>query len=209
MIKGVLQRLVYAHTPSDIERIILTLGDEIDWAPLGDNHGNYGIISMGSDPYDGITERITNSMDAMIELEVESDPTLKECTSPRKAVEKIHGFKEGNLKWGELDELGRLAKDIKVKFLDSGNPSRPTIDIWDRGIGQHPLDFKDTLVSLNSNYKVTKLYLIGAFGQGGQTSFAHCEYGLVISRKCSKLLGKGQNDLVGWTIVRYNDPSTL
>ena len=208
MIDKVLRKLIYAKTPSDIKRILTALGDVIEWVPLGNNYGNYGIISMGSDPFNGITERITNSMDAMIEFEVESITSLRDCKDPREAVERIYGFNEGNLRWCEQEQIGRLAKNIKVKFLDSGIRPRPTVDVWDRGIGQHPSDFPDTLVSLNSNYKVSKLYLIGAFGQGGQTSFGHCEYGVIISRKCPNLLRQGQSDVVGWTIVRYQDPST-
>lgn len=206
--RHILRELIYSTSPSDVKRIITVLGDGIDWKPLGDHPGNYGIISMGSDPYDGITERITNGVDAMIELDVESRPSLRNCRSPREAMERIHGFREGNLRWSDQEGLARLAKDIKVRFLDSGRSSCPTIDVWDRGIGQHPSDFDQTLVSLNSDYKVKKLYLIGAFGQGGQTSFAHCDYGIIISRRCRSLLRVDQEDVVGWTIVRYRDPST-
>lgn len=200
--------LWYAKTPGDVAGIIRLLGDTLDWVPLGDNPGNFGIISMGSDPFDGITERITNSMDAMIELEAETNGGLLNCRSPREAIEKIHGFKEGNLRWADQAEIGRLSSDIKVVFMDGGSRARPTVEVWDRGIGQHPSDFPDTLVSLNSDYKVKKLHLIGAFGQGGQTSFAHCQYGIIVSRKAPELLANGQQDSVGWTIVRYRDPTT-
>lgn len=208
MIDGVLSRLVYATTQSDVEKLILALEGHVEWLPLGNNRGNYGIITMGSDPFDGITERITNSMDAILELEAESETSLRECGSPREAVERIYGFKEGNLQWADQQSIGQLSKRIRLKFLDSGTPKRPTIEVWDKGIGQHPADFPDTLVSLNSNYKASRMYLIGAFGQGGQTSFAHCEYGIIISRRSSKLLKKDRDDSVGWTIVRYRDPST-
>jgi len=163
---------------------------------------------MSSNPWDGITERITNAMDAMIELEAELNPSLKRADGPRKTIEQIHDLKDGNLRWADQKKLGELASDIKVKFLDGDKKKAPTIEIHDKGIGQHPSNFPETLLSINSNYKAKKFYLIGAFGQGGQTSFAHCPYGIVISKKHPQLLTSDQRDVVGWSIVRYIDPST-
>lgn len=163
---------------------------------------------MGSEPYDAITERITNSMDAMIELNVELNPSLKTAKDPRTAIEQIYKIREGNLRYIPPKEVGVLASNINLLFLDGDDVKKPTIEIMDKGIGQHPDDFSQTLLGLNRDYKVSKFYLIGAFGQGGQTSFANCEYGLIISRKDPKLLQKGQMDEVGWSIVRYRDPTT-
>ena len=203
-----LNAVLSAATCVDVEKVVRSLGSRIEWVPLGGNAGNYGIIRMGAEPHDGITERITNAMDAMIELEVELRPELKTAANPRLAVEGAFGFKEGNLKWVDYKRIGELASNIKVTFLDSDDPKKPTIEIWDRGIGQHPLDFPVTLLGLNEDYKVSKLYLMGAFGQGGQTSFGHCEYGILVSRKHPRLLQPGQDDLIGWSIVRYRDPTT-
>ncbi len=203
-----LNALLSASTCVDVEKVIRSLGSRIEWVPLGGNPGNYGIIRMGAEPHDGITERITNAMDAMIELEVELRPELKDATNPRMAVERAFGFKDGNLRWLDHKRIGELASNIKVTFLDSDDTKKPTIEIWDRGIGQHPVDFPVTLLGLNEDYKVSKLYLMGAFGQGGQTSFGHCEYGVLISRKNPRLLKLGQDDLIGWSIVRYRDPTT-
>ena len=200
--------LFKAKTENEVVRVLDGLEYKIDWVPLGNHPGNFGVISMGADPYDGITERITNSIDAMIELEVELAGNLKQCDNPRKAVEQIYGFKDGSLKTCNRRHLGELASNIRVKFQDSGIVKRPTIEVWDKGIGQHPLDFPDTLVGLNQDYKVSKFYLIGAFGQGGQTSFDHCEYGIIISRKHPSLLSKDQKDEAGFTVVRYHDPTT-
>lgn len=203
-----LNELLHSTRPSEIEEIIHELGSRIDWVPIGNNAGNYGILNIGANPYEGITERITNAIDAMIELAVESDPELKTCANPRQAVARIHGFRDGNLRWCKNDTtLSTLAADIRVKFQDSGERKQPTVEISDRGIGQHPSDFPDTLLGLNDDYKISKLYLMGAFGQGGQMSFSNCKYGVVISRKCPELLKSTQRDLVGWSIVRYRDPS--
>jgi len=201
-------RVLSSKSSQDVEAVIRQLGDRVDWVPLGDNKGNFGIISMGADPWDGLTERITNAIDAIIELEVELSPRMKKCANPRHAIESIFGFRNGYLRHCRQDGIGELASNIKVKFLDSENPRRPTIEVWDRGIGQHPSDFPRTLLGLNEDYKVSKLYLMGAFGQGGQTSFAHCQYGIIISRKDQRLLHDAQEDVGGWSIVRYRDPTT-
>jgi hypothetical protein len=200
--------LLKARTPADVDRIIDSLGTRVEWVPLGRNQDNFGIVRMGSDPFDGLTERVTNAMDAMIEMEVELNPKLRSSSTPRQAIEAIYGFKDGNLRNCPEERIGDLATNIRVRFFDGSEAKRPTVEIIDTGIGQHPFDFPDTLLGLNRGYKISKFYLIGAFGQGGQTSFAHSEYGVVISRKHPRLVLDGRKDLVGWSIVRYRDPST-
>lgn len=200
--------LLGARTPWDVEQVLNHLGKEIDWVPLGNNPANYGLITTGSDAYNGITERITNAMDAMVELEVELRPELKKCATPRAAVEAIYGLKDGNLRGTRDAELGQLATNVKVRFLDGAEAKRPTIEFIDRGIGRHPSEFPSTLLGLGTRYKVTRFYLIGAYGQGGQTSFAFAEYGIIVSRKHRRLLSLGQKDEVGWSVVRLHDPST-
>jgi hypothetical protein len=202
------QDVLRAKTTWDVDRVLTGLGATVDWVPLGNNPANYGLITMGSDPYNGITERITNAIDAMIELEVELKPELKKCSTPRAAVEAIYGLREGNLRDSKDSDVGQLATNIKVRFLDGSEAKRPTIEFLDRGIGRHPSEFPATLLGLGGTYKVTKFYLIGAFGQGGQTSFAYADYGIVVSRKHRRLLGAGQRDEVGWSIVRQRDLST-
>ncbi len=202
------QDLLRAKTTWDVDRVVNSLGNAVDWVPLGNNPANYGLITTGSDPYNGITERITNAMDAMIELDVELKPVLKKCGSPRAAVEAIYNLKDGNLRQVADPEVGRLATNIKVRFLDGSEAKKPTIEFLDRGIGRHPSEFPSTLLGLGMRYKVTRFYLIGAYGQGGQTSFAYADYGIVVSRKHRSLLTAGQQDEVGWSIVRLRDPST-
>ncbi len=207
--ENILSMLLKANTSSDIDDIISLIKDDSEWVPLGGKISNSGPIQTGSEPYNGITERLTNAIDAMIELHVELKPEFKQIKNPRIAIEKIYGIKEGNLRYAEK-QIGSLASNIKLKFLDGDDAKRPTIEIIDNGIGQNPTDFPSTLLSLNEQNKISKFYLIGAFGQGGQTSFRYCKngYGIVISRKHPKLLQDGQKDEIGWSIVRYWDPST-
>lgn len=209
MDKNILKKIIKATSNNDIEKILQLLNDKIEWKPLGNDSQNYPRIAMGSNPSNGITERITNAMDAMLELEVENNREIKKAQNPRIALELAYNIKEGNLRNANQKKIGELASNINVKFLDSGILKRPTIEVYDRGIGQHPSDFPNTLLSINSNYKYTKFYLIGEFGQGGQSSFSYIDkYAIIISRKYQSALKSNQSDVLGCTIVRYHDPTT-
>ena len=113
----IISRLLKANTSSEIEDIIRDVNDDIEWVPFGGTQNNHGIISMGSEPYDGITERITNSIDAMIELHVELNPQFKSLNSPRSAVEKIFNLKEGNLRHAEKEQIGFLSFEYSTTFF--------------------------------------------------------------------------------------------
>ena len=80
--------------------------------------------------------------------------------------------------------------------------------VEDRGIGQHPRDFKDTVLSLGESNKISKPYLMGAFGQGGSSTFFFCPYSVIISRRNVSCMD-GKPDLLGWTIVRKYDDDSL
>ena len=83
---------------------------------------------------------------------------------------------------------------------DSGIRTRPTILIEDRGVGQHPADFPDGVLSLNRSNKLHQPWQQGAYGQGGSATFRFCGYTIIIGRRDPKLLD-GEHDLVGWTVV--------
>ena len=99
------------------------------------------------------SERITNAMDAMLELMAEDNVQIRETANPRKALEIAYKIEDGYLKNANQKAIGELSSNIHVKFLDSGILRRPTIEVLDKGIGQHPNDFPNTLLSINSNYK--------------------------------------------------------
>jgi hypothetical protein len=200
--------LLKVQTIPQIQDLIERISGKVKWVPLGGDPQNFPRITSASKPFDGITERITNSIDAMIESYCLENKIIYSFKTPREAIEHVYKLNDGNLKNADSKLIGELASNIKVKFVDSEDNIRPTIEIIDRGIGQHPTQFHKTLCAINSDYKAKKFYLIGAFGQGGQTSFAHCRYGIIISRKHKLGLDNNQDDSVGWTIVRYNDPST-
>ena len=80
-------------------------------------------------------------------------------------------------------ERRTLASNISVILEDSGDPTRPTVRVVDRGIGQHPADAHATLLSLNENNKVGKPHLQGAYGQGAAATYRFAKYTLIVTRR--------------------------
>jgi hypothetical protein len=192
------------------------------WRAVGDREGNFGLINIGSDPGYAIVERVTNAIDAVVEMEAVKRLTkpgkrAPAPTSPREAVEEWFGVPGGrvaNLPAVFRKDLPKkgiptrqdLADFIAVRILDSTVKKNPTIEIRDHGIGLTPATMPNTILSLNDTNKIDKLYLAGAFGQGGSTALAFSPLGtLFVSRRQPDLLSKGAEDLVGVTFARFNE----
>src|SRR5260370_532185 len=106
----------------------------------------------------------------------------------------ITGPDEGLLKWPAQEP--ELSRKIVAIVLNSGVDTAPTLDIYDEGVGIVPEDFTTTILSLQGGNKIKKWYLIGAFGQGGASTLAFCEYALIVSRS------KQRPGTVAFTVVR-------
>jgi hypothetical protein len=197
------ERLLEASTVSDVEQIIAAIPNK-RWEPFGGKRGNWAQINAVSEPSDAIVERVTNAFDALLERDVELTGN-RTFSSPRQAVETLFGIPGGRIA-NLTDDMRRreLARQIVVSARDSGVDKRPSIVIRDDGIGQHPDAFPTTLLSLNEENKRTRFYLMGAYGWGGASSLQFARYTVFVSRRNRGLLGSGQTDQVGWSIVRYN-----
>ena len=198
-------RLFSASTTSDVDDLIASVPRQ-KWRALGDQEGNFTLVNASADAADALVEKITNAMDALLELEVQlaGDDGFQ---TPRAAADRLLGVPQGRLEFLKDSERRReLAARISVTVRTSGEDDLPTIVVEDDGIGQHPEDFPNTLVSLNQNNKRDRLYLIGAYGWGGSAALAYCDYVLFVSRRDTRLVD-GRSDRVGWTVVRYNDLS--
>ena len=176
------------------------------WRSLGDRDANAANVEVLSEPGPALVERITNAMDAMLELRHQQegcpDPGPP---SPRQASEAWFGIQGGTLSRAKDDQsISSLAPNIRVELLDSGQPKRPTVTVTDKGIGQHPADLPRTILSLGESNKIDRHYLCGAYGQGGSAAFAWCEYTILVSRRRVEHVD-GHLDLVGWTVVRRHD----
>jgi len=208
-------KLFSMRSAKDVEAFLQSLIgvtlDRWDWYPLGGRRNNAGSVELVTEPGPPIIERITNGIDAMLEFGFQKAgcPDMGP-TSPRAAAEQWFGIKGGTL--SELREdrtlISQLAPNVEVEVYDSGEPKAPTISILDKGIGQHPVDLPDTILSLGESNKIGKQYLCGAYGQGGSSSFAWCKYTIIVSRKRPEHTN-GRPDLVGWTIARQYDSPEL
>lgn len=194
----------------EVRAVLASLGDEPDmeldepFGPLGvcwhafdDNLSNISSIGLGTKPGRSLTERITNALDAVLEAR---KPTGVEPPLSCRAAAKqwfgrpITGPEEGLFRWRHADS--DVDKLTQVVLQNSGIEAAPTIDVLDAGIGIRPEDFHGTILSLQRGNKLTRLYLIGAFGQGGASTLAFSDYALIISRP------KEAPSTVGFTVIR-------
>ena len=180
------------------------------WWPLGDRVANASNVHVLTEPGPALVERVTNAIDAMLELrhrEVGSPEPGP--SSPKQASEEWFGIKGGTLNRAKDNQaINTLGPNVRVDVFDSGQPRRPTVTVTDRGVGQHPEDLPLTILSLGASNKIGRQYLCGAYGQGGSATFAWCEYTIIVSRRRPEHSG-GRPDLVGWTIVRRYDDIDL
>jgi hypothetical protein len=204
--KQIADAVLAAKSTTDVERLLAAVTadfGEHHWRDLGDRPNNSGTVQIASSAATALIERVTNAIDGMIELQAEQhDGALPR--SPRDAAREWFGVPRSGI--GELTDKERraLASNISVILEDSGERERPTVRVSDRGVGQHPADAPDTLLSLNENNKVAKPYLQGAYGQGAAATYRFGRYTLIVTRRAPNLNG-GREDLVGWTVV-WEDP---
>ncbi|WP_346868169.1 MULTISPECIES: hypothetical protein [unclassified Clostridium] len=203
----IFKQIISVNKVSEVVKIIEMLQNSmykkcLKWIPVGGVENNLGIISMGSNGASAVIERVTNAIDAVLEREWVERNKPQNIETPREAVEKWFNIKDGHLK--DIDKYDEnLTSKIKVTYFDSDCNSKPTIEIRDKGIGIESSNFSETILSLNGSNKLGKLFLSGAYGQGGSTALSFSEYTLIISRRI-----RSKN--VAFTIVRYNlgDTST-
>ncbi|MEJ7821201.1 MAG: hypothetical protein WKF85_02700 [Chitinophagaceae bacterium] len=205
--KKIFEQLLKANTAREVTDILVDLTDnhEIRWEAVGGRGNNQSTINMGTDPAAGLVERITNSIDAVLDLEWHQQGCPKDIGSPRAAVQKWFGLQEGklrNIKDASAKNIQELAKRISVTLKDSEREDFPTVEIRDYGTGVKGEEFSKTILSLNDDNKINKLHQMGAYGQGGSTALSFNTFTIIISRP-HKILKKGNG--VSFTIVRFND----
>lgn len=204
--KGLEKKLLAATKVSDIVSIVNDLQDDdaVAWRAVGGNDNNLAIIGIGSDPAAGLIERVTNALDAILDRMWYFHKMPSNISSPRMATEKWFDVKDGRLtgyKTSDLKKLDKVADLVTVTLRDSDRSDKPTLDIRDFGTGVASEEFAESILSLNKNRKLKKLFLAGAFGQGGSSALAHSQYTLICSRKD---VLDGKTSPFTFTIVRFN-----
>lgn len=195
-IQDLFTQLLKATTPSQLREILSAIGDvaeigldrsfgnlKLHWHPYGDKTSNYSTIGLASKPGRSITERITNAIDAVLEGHALNVPTMP--ISPQAAVSDWFGRPHSNSDTGLFNwkySEGNYDRKVGIILNDSGKKEAPTVDILDFGIGISPDNFPSTILSLQEGNKIKKKYLVGAFGQGGASTLAFCDYVVVVSR---------------------------
>src|SRR5277367_75759 len=122
--KKAFEKLLKANTAREITDILETLTDDFDikWEPVGGRGNNQSTINMGTDPAAGLIERITNSIDAVLDLEWYNQGCPGDILSPRIAVQKWFGLTEGklrNVKDASAKNIQDLARRVVVTLKDS------------------------------------------------------------------------------------------
>jgi len=209
-LKSLFERLLPATSDTDIRALLDELGDSrevgldtpfgnlgLQWHPFGNNPSNLSTIGLGTKPGRSLTERLTNAADALLEDRVQ--PHVTPPTSARLAAKAwfnrpVSGPDDGLFRWDYSAQ--ELDKRISVVLQASGLDSAPTVDVLDDGVGIKPEDFPSTILSLQSGNKITKWYLIGAFGQGGASTLAFSDYSLIVSRH------RDSPQRCGFTLIR-------
>jgi ribosomal protein L29 len=180
-------------------------GERLKWAPVGSQaqENNRGIIEICSDPGKALIERITNGIDAIMELEYQRryiPGGVNECASPREAAQKWLDIPPTGVGGLEIKRRGEIADRVVVTIAKGDNPALYTVSIRDLGIGITPELFPHTILSLNRSNKWKSNHLMGSYGQGGSCTFATAvsKYTLIISRE-------RDSQRIGYTIVKYQE----
>ena len=199
-----LKKLFDAKSVKDINELIALLEDkyETEWVPIGNNESNHSTFQMLERGENGIIERLTNAIDAVIEKEYYLNPDI-ELKSPRMSSEKYFHIKEGNLANYNIKDVDKDLKNLVVlNVLESNKKGRPTIEVRDYGIGLTSAEFGKTILSLQGGNKLKKFYLAGTFGQGGSTANIFSRHTLFISKPIPQ---KDKSNKIAFTITKEFD----
>jgi hypothetical protein len=193
--------LFAARKVADVEAALqefeATKGAAARWVPLG-RENNQGTVGAGGDPGRSLVERLTNGIDAILEMEHERHQGRPICRSPKDAAAAWLNVPGGGL--SEMSALQRraLAQLVTIRISAGDGKEARTVEIRDRGVGLTPAQMPGTILSLNESNKMRKHWLVGVYGQGGSSTFAVSRYTLIAS------LRQGEATL-GFSLVCFRD----
>lgn len=215
--KELLLRLVNAQNENQAEKILKEVEGKrtLRWWPFGGNEENFGTINnQQTDPIAALTEKPINSIDSLLLRECRLRGIDPEGGSAPKtmsdAVEFFFQVKDGDISNLEEGSRRKLAKNVRI--IAQGEKDRPCIIVADQGEGQSPANFKNTLLSLHRRNKARIPFVQGKYGMGGTGVIPFCgskKYELILSKRDPKLLGQGESDVWGFTLVRKTPEERL
>lgn len=170
----------------------------IEEIPLGYRPNNRGTIEVATDPGRSIIERVTNAIDALLELEHSSHNGKPICSNPRDAAQAWLGLDHSGLGATTQRQRQQIARRTIVTLEEGEGKSSRLVTVRDTGIGLFPEQMRSTILSLNEGNKWQKHYLAGTFGQGGSSTFAFSKLSLIASRH-------HRSNVIGFTVIWYKD----
>jgi hypothetical protein len=206
----ILKAALEAKTTTDFKALETLIGSRVNvkWRPVGDMEDNFGAINAASDARLALNERITNMIDAQLELHArlrygtDVASMAAAMTSPAQAATVLLGVPAAGVGELSIPDRQKLAEHIAIDFHESGVPERPTAVMRDKGIGQSPSRVPETILSIHRGNKRDKPFLMGMYGWGGSNALCFAEGGtVVVSRRHPELLD-GEADGVAVTVVK-------
>lgn len=218
----VLRAAERAHLPGEFDALIELVAThaDVDWRPFGSDSMRvpHSALGAAADPAHLLAEPVMNSFDALFELEMRlaeragAPPAVP--PSPRAAAHTFFevprsGLAAWDARRGAAKKLhDDLARRTAMVIKHGSRLSLPTFVFRDEGIGQHPTDFWQTILSLQLGNKVDIPYTAGLYGHGAGMLLSFSTGGqIMISRRHPKLLVEGQDDYAGFVLVRTRRPS--
>ncbi len=196
----VLKQLLEARKTAEVAEILdaIEAAGKFQWRPLDDRENNLPTVNLSASPQRAVVERITNAIDALLEMRAHKESDPRRFQSPRSAAEEWFQIPSAGLSALEIKDRRRLADGVVVTLVDGDSDRKPSVEIRDSGVGLAAAEFPKTICSLNRTNKMDKFYLCGAHGQGGSGTFPSCSSTIIISRK-------QESSCVAFTVVRFNE----
>ncbi|MEL7167749.1 MAG: hypothetical protein AAGN64_00225 [Bacteroidota bacterium] len=222
--KTLFDRLLRAEHEDDVEQILAEAGYGLDdlsvWRPLGDLENNFSVVgNQQSEPTGAMVEKLINSVDAVLmaecfrrDLDPEGDEAPQGMT---EAVADFFNVLDGrleNLQPTQQTDLAERVHLVAVGDKPSGSKT-PCYLIVDRGEGQTPEQFPETLCSLKKSNKLRIPFVQGKFNSGGTGVLQFCgtkNMQLLASRRnpdAPVKPGDTSGDDWGFTLVRRLPPA--
>lgn len=216
-----LETLLRADTEEEVIAALKSAGlwdDPSLWRYYGDKEANWAQIGgQQAQPESSLTEKLTNSIDALLLAECHQrkiDPEGPQA--PKTMAEAVATFFGSRSSFGPGETLtdwsDQKRKELsrRITIAVTGSRQRPSITIADLGEGQRPDRLPSTLVSLDRQNKARIHFVQGKFNQGGSGVLRFCGHEniqLVVSKRhpaVVKALGETFPDADQWgfTIVR-------
>lgn len=156
---------------------------DLEEKPLGYRANNRGTVEVATDSGRSVIERVTNAIDALLELEHHTHGGKPNCRTPRDAAHAWLGIDHHGLSATTQRQRQQIARRTVVTLEDGDGKASRIVTVRDSGIGLHPENMGSTILSLNEGNKWQKHYLAGTFGQGGSSTFAFSKLTLIASRR--------------------------